>query len=220
MEKTTGKKPKSLNKVQQKSELRAQRRHYLCRKLLNALSGYWRSICGLCWSGLWKHTFLCVGLSGTNLLVFADDISLSVKYHPPAAFGTPNSVVVVVVSLLQLACRACVCGSYDPSSRHGCGREKRRETEEKGKEISGSWAHLCFFFFTVGVITRGSGRRVSSLCLIWKTAAAPPTAGRGFLCSNSQEGIWGQKKGQLLQNNSSCFAAEGKWVQRSKWKAS
>lgn len=42
--------------------------------------------------------------------------------------------------------------------------------------------------FVVGVITCSPGQEVSPLCLIWKTATAPPTAGAG-LCSNTGLGI-------------------------------
>lgn len=76
----------------------------------------------------------------------SDDTSLSIK----SAFGAPASVVVVVVvvSLLQLASRACVCGPVqthrgsrrsNSSSGHGCGEENGGKREE----ISGSGAHLC-----------------------------------------------------------------------------
>lgn len=150
--------------MQQKSELRAQRRHYLCRKLLNALSGYWRSICDLCWSGLWKHTFLCVGLSGTNLLVFADDISLSVKYHPPAAFGTPNSVVVVVVSPLQLACRACVL--WKLWSLIQAWMWQRKTAGNGGKREGNLWqlsSFVLFFFYCGSNYTRLRAKGVISL---------------------------------------------------------
>lgn len=74
----------------------------------------------------------------------------------------------------------------------------------------------------VGVITCGPGQRVSSLCLIWKTATAPPTAGRGRLCSNMVHGIWEQIKKQLVGDNSylGCLVAVGGCVNKSnvvKW---
>ena len=56
--------------------------------------------------------------------------------------------------------------------------------------------------YVVGVITRGPGQRLSPLCLIWKTATAPPTAGAGQLCSNIVLGITHKIKEQPVWNNS------------------
>lgn len=44
-------------------------------------------------------------------------------------------------------------------------------------------------FVVVGVITRSPGQKMSPLCLIWKAATAPPTAGAGRLFSNMELGI-------------------------------
>lgn len=44
-------------------------------------------------------------------------------------------------------------------------------------------------FVVVGVITHSPGQKMSPLCLIWKAATAPPTAGAGRLFSNMVLGI-------------------------------
>lgn len=64
-------------------------------------------------------------------------------------------------------------------------------------EGEGAWQLflLCsLVLFVVGVITCSSGQRVSPLCLIWKTATVPPTAGTGHLSSDTVLGIGADKR--------------------------
>ncbi len=79
---------------------------------------------------------------------------------------------------------------------------KMREIDKKlDREFAffspGAWQPLllCSFeLFVVGVITCGPGQKVSPLCLMWKTATAPPTAGRERLCFSMVLGIREQIK--------------------------
>lgn len=148
--------------------------------------------------------------------------------------GLPTALLLLLL-LLSLCGNQLVVSVCEPTQSCEtevvvCIWEERKKKDMEWKRVHGedkSWVCLLFpgsplplrslVLLVMGVITCGPGQKVSPLCLIWKTATAPPTAGTVHLRSDTLPGIRERiKKGAAGPKLRGCCAVVDRHVSQDK----